>query len=276
MKNTNLLTILALIILSPTSSFAGSVTLTTYYPAPTGNYDKLNVSNGLNNDGKDFTLGDAVKSNNTFHGNNTIGESDKKAVINGEVDLGTNGKNLNIKGNPKFLSTVTMSHGLLLSTSNINELINITSPAKFTSDTTFEGNTILGKDWNNFIQLKGNVILGSAGANLTIVNGSNILADNTQIQGANPLIVSNTGGLQVLTGLLVMNNAILQTGNLSIQNGNLSVNGNTNLGTIAQNKTVIKGKINLDDGSSNNSEAPLKVKIVDNGADKGYYAVYAP
>lgn len=255
-------------ILVSTQAFAGSVTLTTYYPAPTGNYDKLNVSNGLNNDGKDFTVGKADKSNNTFHGNNTIGEVDKKTVLNGEVDLGTSGKNINIQGTPLFGHTLILSHGIEVSTSDVSEKINIKSDSTFTSNAEFQKDIVLGRDSTNFVHIKGNAMIGGNGSGVTLIDGTNILANNTQIQGSGVLSIANVGGLDIFKGVHAMAGA-------NIDNS-LKVNGNSNLGNSANTLTVIKGKINLDDGSSATSEAELKVTKVDDGKTKGYYAVYAP
>lgn len=272
------LIIIMMIIATP--ALAGSVTLTTYYPSPSGNYDKLNVANGVNQDGTDLTVGTAA-SNNTVHGSVTIGEdAGAKTTIKGgtSLELGTAGSPVVFKGNPSFTKPVTFTNtapatmnGKL--TVNNDSIFNgdttnfkavataFDSPSTFNQPAVFNNNVILGSSSNDLIEFKGNVAIGgNNGASLTIVDPTNVNA------GSGDWNIGNGGASQ---GTMIIN----KTGGVVIQNGGLNANKLTVPGQSTLGNTVVVGKMELNDG---NGQAKLKVAKAGAAATAGYYAVYAP
>lgn len=270
--------ILTMIILA-TPAYAGSVTLTTYYPSPSGNYDKLNVANGVNQDGSNLTVGTAA-STNTVHGSVVIGEdAGATTTIKGgtSLDLGTVGSPVVFKGNPTFTKPVTFTNTApatfngtsnLVGAStihNVNFLGETTTfngtATTFNTPTTFTSNVVLGNNANDLIELKGNVSIGgNNGASLTIV-------DPTEVRAGGGEWYIGTGGAD--SGTV----RIHKQGGVVVETGGINTNALTVPGQSTLGNTVVIGRMELNDG---NGQAKLKVAKAGAGATTGYYAVYAP
>lgn len=280
----NGLILIMMIIATP--ALAGSVTLTTYYPSPSGNYDKLNVANGVNQDGTDLTVGTAA-SNNTVHGSVTIGEdAGAKTTIKGgtSLELGTAGSPVVFKGNPSFTKPViftntapaTMNGALKVNGDStfggdvttlgaastvVNSPATFQQPASFEQTTTFNHNVILGSGASDLIEFKGNVAIGgNNGASLTIV-------DPTPVRAGGGDWYIGTGGAD--SGTV----RIHKQGGLIVETGGLNANTLTIPGQSTLGNTVVIGKMELNDGAG---QAKLKVAKAGAAATAGYYAVYAP
>ncbi len=215
-----------LMILTPFYVYAANDTLTTYYPAPQGNYDKINA-NTLT-----VATSTTLKGTTDITGNTTLGTANGTnttqingtANVSGNTILGTNGINTT-----QINGAATVSNGLTVSAGGLGVNAGGISIKGNANLGTINGNDITTINGNTIVI--GNVVIGpneqNPGAMLEVQGNTNFKGYST-VTGSGPAFAALTinpfaPGVTALN----VNGAATFNGGATVTNGTLDASGVT-------------------------------------------------
>ncbi len=183
----------------PLIAYAGTLTMTTYYPAPTGNYDVLNASSiGIGT----VTTRDRLT---------VAGSGTGYAVIGGLTGCGSNVTGIQLNG-----SALTCNdHNMSMNGNNLR----INRPSTGTIIFRHDNSTQMTLD------ATGNLGIGITPTSLLHVNGaSNLVGAVTMGSTASIAGAATITGATTLNGVTTLNNSTTANSNFTVAAGGLSVN----------------------------------------------------